>query len=324
MINRDAYKSLLESVNDAVLGVEEEEIAEGIKWGDKSIGGARNARELAAWLNSQGKGGKGSTRTSASSAGSVSGTSVVSEGIKWGDKAIGGARNARELAAYLNRMSARTPSASSAGSVSYGGGGTSVVSEGMKWGDSRIGGARNARELAAYLNRMSTRTPSASSAGSVSGSGSGGTSVVSEGIKWGDKAIGGARNARELAAWLNSQGKGKGKASRPSMSSDTASGTSVVSEAKRGLSGRRLTHQLNSMMPAPSAGSASKSPSATAAGGSKSSGASMTVSEDWDILDEILLEGLELYGEEGLAEILADFAETGEISDELALLLSDE
>jgi hypothetical protein len=48
------------------------------------------------------------------------------------------------------------------------------------------------------------------------------------------------------------------------------------------------------------------------------------VSEDWDILDEILAEGIELYGEDGLAEILADFAETGEISDELALLLSDE
>jgi len=48
------------------------------------------------------------------------------------------------------------------------------------------------------------------------------------------------------------------------------------------------------------------------------------VSEDWDILDEILAEGIELYGEDGLAEILSDFAETGEISDELALLLSDE
>ena len=46
--------------------------------------------------------------------------------------------------------------------------------------------------------------------------------------------------------------------------------------------------------------------------------------EDWDLIDEILAEGLELYGEDGLAEILADYAETGEISEELALLLSDE
>jgi hypothetical protein len=54
------------------------------------------------------------------------------------------------------------------------------------------------------------------------------------------------------------------------------------------------------------------------------SASASVVSEDWDILDEILAEGIELYGEDGLAEILADFAETGEISDELALLLSDE
>lgn len=278
MINRNAYKSLLESVNDAVVG--EEEIAEGIKWGDKSIGGARNARELAAWLNSQSKGGKGSTRPSASSAGSVSsGTSVVSEGIKWGDKSIGGARNARELAAWLNSRSkggkGTRPSASSAGSVSSG---ASVVSEGIRWGSAAIGYAKNARQLAAFLNRMSGKGgPKATAGGSVS-------------------------------------------------SQTGSSGTSVVSEAKRGLSGRRLSHQLNSMMPAPSAaGGVNKSPSATSAGYARpSSGPSMTVSEDWDILDEILLEGLELYGEEGLAEILADFAETGEISDELALLLSDE
>jgi hypothetical protein len=56
----------------------------------------------------------------------------------------------------------------------------------------------------------------------------------------------------------------------------------------------------------------------------KTPSVSVGIAEDWDILDEILAEGIELYGEEGLAEILADFAETGEISDELALLLSDE
>jgi hypothetical protein len=50
------------------------------------------------------------------------------------------------------------------------------------------------------------------------------------------------------------------------------------------------------------------------------SASASVVSEDWDILDEILAEGIELYGEDGLAEILADFAETGEITDELAEL----
>ena len=45
--------------------------------------------------------------------------------------------------------------------------------------------------------------------------------------------------------------------------------------------------------------------------------------EEWDVVDDILAEGLELYGEDGLAEILTDYAETGKISEKLALLLSD-
>lgn len=39
--------------------------------------------------------------------------------------------------------------------------------------------------------------------------------------------------------------------------------------------------------------------------------------EQWDEIDEILAEGIEMYGEDGLVEILADFAETGELSEEL-------
>lgn len=47
------------------------------------------------------------------------------------------------------------------------------------------------------------------------------------------------------------------------------------------------------------------------------------VKEDFDIIDEILAEGLDLYGEEELAEILADFEETGELSEELLDLISE-
>jgi hypothetical protein len=43
--------------------------------------------------------------------------------------------------------------------------------------------------------------------------------------------------------------------------------------------------------------------------------------EDVDPIDLILAEGIELYGEEGMTKILADFAETGEISEELAGLI---
>lgn len=45
------------------------------------------------------------------------------------------------------------------------------------------------------------------------------------------------------------------------------------------------------------------------------------IAEEWDEIDEILAEGVEMYGEDGLAEILADFAETGEISEELAEII---
>jgi hypothetical protein len=52
--------------------------------------------------------------------------------------------------------------------------------------------------------------------------------------------------------------------------------------------------------------------------------AKKSMSEEVDPIDLILAEGIELYGEEGMTEILADFAETGEISEELAGLLVNE
>ena len=72
----------------------------------------------------------------------------------------------------------------------------------------------------------------------------------------------------------------------------------------------------------PSAPKPSK-PSVKGAGASVGT-ASIAEEGDWDILDEILAEGLELYGEDGLEEILTSFAVSGEMSQELADLLSDE
>lgn len=43
--------------------------------------------------------------------------------------------------------------------------------------------------------------------------------------------------------------------------------------------------------------------------------------EQWDEIDDILAEGIELYGEEGFTTILTHFAETGEMSKELSDLL---
>lgn len=231
MINRDSYKSLLESVNEAVSlrNISEEA---NIKWGDPSIGGARNAMELARWLNSQ-QGSGTSTGTKSASIGSGKKSKKKSMAEGWGSSAVGGARNAYELARNLN---AQQNSVSSAGTAS---------------GPGSMGG-----------KKMKRKPSSASTA-------------MEEG--W-EGAPGGAQNAYELAQYLNTlQGSGG--------SSPTASKT-------------------------PSIGASGKKAKRTA-----------TVAEEWDIIDSILAEGIELYGEDGLAEILADFAETGEISDELAELL---
>lgn len=96
---------------------------------------------------------------------------------------------------------------------------------------------------------------------------------------------------------------------------------------------RELAQILNSMQNDRQSGSSPSVPTGVAGASrktntpsiSKTMGATpIAENEQWDILDEILAEGLELYGEDGLAEILADFAETGEMSQELADLLSDE
>lgn len=96
---------------------------------------------------------------------------------------------------------------------------------------------------------------------------------------------------------------------------------------------RELAQILNSMQNDKQSGSSPSVPTGVAGASrktntpsiSKTMGATpIAENEQWDILDEILAEGLELYGEDGLTEILADFAETGEMSQELADLLSDE
>ena len=106
----------------------------------------------------------------------------------------------------------------------------------------------------------------------------------------------------ELARFLNSQQGGS-----PSLSTPKKPGGS------RNLrrSGAASTSNIGNT--AYSGGSTSKAPASVVA-----------EEEDWDILDEILAEGLELYGEDGLEEILAHFAETGEMSQELADLLGAE
>lgn len=67
--------------------------------------------------------------------------------------------------------------------------------------------------------------------------------------------------------------------------------------------------------------------SADVAMAAKSTAASVkpeaAISEEFDFVDAVLAEGLELYGEENLAIILEHFEQTGELSEELADLISN-
>lgn len=115
--------------------------------------------------------------------------------------------------------------------------------------------------------------------------------AAGQNVQWGDRSIGGAMNATELAQWLNSQSGGMAVGSGDSVTPSTSSAP------KRVVSRR----------------TAKPKPSTTAG----------VYETKFDIIDQILAEGLELYGEEGLEEILADFEETGELSEELLDLISE-
>ena len=271
-INRNAHKSLLESVQEAVNPIAETD----------SMWLSRKKTVAASKTGSKVKAAKTLAPANKSTGG---GGSAGGGGIKWGDPSIGGAMNAMELARWLNKQSVPTVSeaakkvapkkatlsTSAVRLKSTGGGGTSGGgSKPLQWGDSRIGGAMNAMELAKWLNsqsvpsvseavakkpiktKASTATVKAKSTTATS------SSTAPKPVQWGDKSIGGAMNGYELAKWLNSQ-----------------------------------------------------------------SGATPTVSEDFDLIDEIISEGIEIYGEDGFTEILADFADTGEMSQELAELIDN-
>ena len=275
-INRNAHKSLLESVQEAVNPIAETDSL----WLSRK---KAVAKPTTSKIASRVKAAKTLAPANKSTGG---GGSAGGGGIQWGDPSIGGAMNAQQLAAWLNRQNvptvseaarkvapkkttAKTLSTSAVRLKSTGGGGSSGGgSKPLQWGDARIGGAMNAMELAKWLNSQSVPSiseavlkskkpvptkvrPSNKSLGSKTTTTK---SASTSGVQWGDKSIGGAMNGYELAKWLNSQ--------------------SVP-----------------------------------------------TVSEDFDLIDEIISEGIEIYGEDGFTEILADFADTGEMSEELAELI---
>lgn len=252
MINRNSYRSLLESVQEAVTpataGIAKGVVrktrrspasqsapaaGQNLQWGDKAIGGAMNAMELAQWLNSQSGG------MAVSSGGSVTPSTSSSSG-----KAV--------------RRTAKSKSSTTAGiSEEYD---DAILDQIID----ELGEARLVSKIA--TRKLGKTMPSGKSSTTTSGKASASTA---------------------------------GGMARPTAS--TRPGTPSSS----GPSGEKLTQFLNSQM--------MKSPAAKP----------VKEDEDFDLIDEILAEGLELYGEEELAEILADFEETGELSEELLDLISE-
>lgn len=150
---------------------------------------------------------------------------------------------------------------------------------------------------------------------------------------WGSASVGGASNAMELAAWLNSlQGGSKkpsmSRASTPKMKGGSARGGALSTPAGRSIS-------TSASAPGSVADSfewsAEDIEDLLAEGYSVEDilGAIEILSEEedfdggLDVIDEIIAEGIELYGEEEFIEILEHFNETGEISEELLDLLNE-
>jgi len=212
-------------------------------------------------------------------------------------KAIGKMSKGGKLAARsrtkVSKSSAQmgSPAMKSAGGGGQGGGGTKPI----EWGDPRIGGAMNGYELAQWLNKQTVAGPGISEA------------LVMKSTKPA-KTANVAKSKPKVIAPVKSKSPAATTSTAAGMASKTSnvaagSGLQWGSKSIGGASNAQdLARWLNSQ-------SSGKAPS------------TVKEDEDFDFIDEILAEGLELYGEEDLAEILADFEETGEISEELAVLL---
>ena len=135
----------------------------------------------------------------------------------------------------------------------------------------------------------------------------GGGNASNSGMQWGDPSIGGAMNGAQLAAWLNSQSSG-GPAN-PSVPNTPKTDSLWLSNAKT-IGGARpgTTPSVTSLAPK---GKVTRASMATAA----------SMAEEWDEVDEILAEALEMFGEEDLVTILEYFEETGELPDEFIDLI---
>lgn len=131
------------------------------------------------------------------------------------------------------------------------------------------------------------------------------------GMQWGDPSIGGAMNGAQLAAWLNSQSNNApAPTANPTPTAMPKTDSLWLSNSKT-IGGARsgTTPAMTSLAPK---GKVTRASMATAA----------SMAEEWDEVDEILAEALEVFGEEDLVTILEYFEETGELPDEFIDLIA--
>jgi hypothetical protein len=118
------------------------------------------------------------------------------------------------------------------------------------------------------------------------------------GVKWGSTAIGGAKTGTQLASFA-----AKAKAPVKAKVADTQAAS--IAKASAQIS------QPAGAVKTPSVSTVGQTASVIA--GKKGATTPSTVSEEWDEVDEILAEALEMFGEEDLVAILENFEETGEL-----------
>ncbi len=128
-------------------------------------------------------------------------------------------------------------------------------------------------------------------------------------MQWGDPSIGGAMNGAQLAAWLNSQSSG-GPAN-PSVPNTPKTDSLWLSNAAT-IGGKPRPGTTQAMTSLAPKGKVTRASMATAA----------SMAEEWDEVDEILAEALEMFGEEDLVTILEYYEETGELPDEFIDLIA--
>jgi hypothetical protein len=228
---------------------------------------------------------------STSTAGTATDGSGTS-GIQWGHSSIGGAMNAMQLAQWLaSQMGGGKPSPN-AFTTAAKSGGTAKSATSNKASVKGGKGGKGSSYAKASVGTAAKR-------GAITEADIEEALAILDEASWNTGEFSGMKSGYDIAKALNagktfSGSNTLGKGPKGGRKTNLGSGRPTGSSATYGTTGTSATRQ------------------------------EVAEEEDFDILDAILAEGIELYGEEGLAEILADFAETGEISDELALLLSDE